>query len=136
MNNLKIKERRNKDICVLDLSGRLKIGEGNIQLHKAIRILFNEGKNEILLNLAKVSEIDADGIGGLIAEFVAAKNQSGCLKLLHLTRRNRDLMILTKLLTIFENYENEPEAIESFRSFVTPGIGFKTNQPTKAAGCY
>lgn len=127
MNNLKIKERQNNDVCILDLRGKLKIGEGNIRLHNAVRILLNQGKNEILLNLAGISEIDADGVGGLIADFVATKNQRGKLKLLHLTHRNRELMMLTKLLTIFENYENELEAIESFNSFDAPEFGFKTN---------
>ncbi|MFN2531615.1 MAG: STAS domain-containing protein [Pyrinomonadaceae bacterium] len=114
MINLYINERRIGDITVLDLKGRVRIGGGTVALHKSIRCLVDEGKTQILLNLAQVTHIDSSGLGELIASRITVNNKGGELKLSHLTERLRDLMTITKLLTVFEVYNNETEAVESF----------------------
>ncbi len=116
MNNLKIKERRISDVLILDITGKLRLGEGSAEFHTAIRSLAEGGEKKILVNLADVSYIDSSGIGELIAGYIALKKKDGELKLLHLTTRVRELMLMTKLLTVFDAYENESEAIKSFES--------------------
>ena len=118
MVNLYINERRVGDVTVLDLKGRVRIGGGSLALHKAIRCLVDEGKTQLLLNLASVTHIDSSGLGELISSHVTLSNQGGTIKLAHLTERLRDLMTITKLLTVFEVYDNETEAIASFRGQV------------------
>jgi anti-sigma B factor antagonist len=112
--NLYINERRSGDVTVLDLKGRVRIGGGTIALHKAIRVLVDEGKTQILLNLANVSYIDSSGLGELISSHVTLNNKGGEIKLVHLTERLRELMTITKLLTVFDVYDDEPEALASF----------------------
>ena len=114
MVNLYINERRDGEVTVLDLKGRIRISGGTLALHKAIRCLVNEGKTKILLNLANVTDIDSTGLGELISSRVTLSNQGGEIKLVHLTERLRDLMTITKLLTVFDVYDNEPDALASF----------------------
>lgn len=114
MINLYINERRLGDVIVLDLKGRVRIGGGTVALHKSIRCLVEEGKTQILLNLAGVTHIDSSGLGELISSHVTLNNKGGAMKLVHLTERLRDLMTITKLLTVFEVYDNEPEGLASF----------------------
>jgi anti-sigma B factor antagonist len=112
--NLYINERRAGDVTVLDLKGRVRIGGGTTCVHKSIRCLVEEGKTQILLNLAGVSHIDSSGLGELIASRITVRNHGGSMKLVHLTERLRDLMTITKLLTVFDVYDSEPEALASF----------------------
>ena len=114
MVNLYINERRVGDVTVLDLKGRVRIGGGTLALHKAIRCLVEEGKTQILLNLASVTYIDSSGLGELISSHITLSNKGGEIKLAHLTERLRDLMTITKLLTVFDVYDNEPDAVASF----------------------
>ena len=114
MVNLYINERRVGIVTVLDLKGRVRIG-GTTALHEAIRCLVREGKTRILLNLAGVTHVDSTGLGELISSNITLSNQGGAIKLVHLTERLRDLMTITKLLTVFEVYDNEPDALASFR---------------------
>jgi anti-sigma B factor antagonist len=116
--NLYINERREGEITVLDLKGRIRISGGTLVLHKAIRCLVSEGKTKILLNLANVTHIDSTGLGELISSHVTLSNQGGEIKLVHLTERLRDLMTITKLLTVFDVYDNEADALASFTSDV------------------
>lgn len=117
MNNLSITERRNNSILILDLKGNIKIGAGNVQLHDTIRLLVEKGEKNILLNLADVTHIDSSGLGELIAGYITVKKNGGVMKLLHLTKRVRELMVITKLLTVFYVYNNETEAVKSFQPF-------------------
>jgi anti-sigma B factor antagonist len=112
--NLYINERRERDVCVLDLKGRVRLGGGTVALHKAIRCLVEEGKTQILLNLASVTFIDSSGLGELISSHITLNNAGGAIKLVHVTERLRDLMTITKLLTVFDVYDDEPEALASF----------------------
>ena len=114
MVNLYIHERREGDVAVLDLKGRIRISGGTLALHRSIRCLVEEGKTKILLNLEGVSHIDSSGLGELISSYITLSNKGGQIKLVHLTDRLRDIMIITKLLTVFDVYDNEPDALASF----------------------
>jgi anti-sigma B factor antagonist len=114
MGNLNITERRNNSIVILDLVGSIKLGEGSRELHNAIRGLVDRGEKKILLNLANVPYIDSSGLGDLTAGFTTVQRNGGEMKLLHLTQRITEIMTITKLLTVFDVYENEEEAINSF----------------------
>ena len=115
MNNLNINERRVGNVTILDIDGNLRLGEGSANIHKAIRRLLEEGHNRILLNLARVAYIDSSGLGELVAAHVATGKSGGEIKLLHLTQRVRELMTITKLVTVFEAWETESEALASFK---------------------
>jgi anti-sigma B factor antagonist len=115
MAELDVKERQAGDVTILDLSGSVRIGEGSIALRDAIRELAGEGKKKLLLNLAGVSYVDSSGIGELIANYTTVSRQGGQLKLLNLTDRIQNLLVITKLLTVFDVYENESEALKSFQ---------------------
>lgn len=119
MNNLNINNRQVGNVTILDIDGNLRIGEGSIVLQKAIRRLLQEGQLQILLNLSRVNYIDSSGLGELVAGHVAIGKRGGQIKLLHLTLRVRELMTITKLLTVFDAYEDESEALDSFE---TPDI--------------
>jgi len=115
MAELNIRERQAGDITVLDMDGRITIGEGSVALRSAIRRLLEEGKKNILLNLAGVGYIDSSGIGELVSSYTAIKNSEGQLKLLSLTEKLRDLLTITKLLTVFDAYETEADALTNFK---------------------
>jgi anti-sigma B factor antagonist len=116
MAELNINERQAGDVTVLDLSGKITIGEGSVALRAGIRRLLEEGKKRILLNLAGVSYVDSSGIGELVSSYTAiGKEDGGQLKLLNLTQKIRDLLTITKLLTVFDVYENEAEALNSYK---------------------
>jgi anti-sigma B factor antagonist len=101
-------------VNIVDLSGRITIGEGTIVLKDAVRNLLQRNEKKILLNLADVSYIDSSGIGELVSSFTTVGNQGGKLKLLSLTKKVHDLLSITKLLTVFEVFEDEAKAIQSF----------------------
>jgi anti-sigma B factor antagonist len=103
------------DVTVLDMDGKITIGEGSVALRTAIRRLLEEGKKKILLNLAKVGYIDSSGIGELVSSYTAINKEGGELKLLNLTQKLQDLLTITKLLTVFDVYESEEEALASFK---------------------
>ena len=102
-------------ITVVDLSGRITLGDGSALLRKTIRGLLADERKNILLNLADVDYIDSSGIGELVSGFTAVKNQGGDLKLLQLTKKVRDLLQITKLYTVFDVYSDETSALGSFR---------------------
>jgi anti-sigma B factor antagonist len=114
MAELDVKERQAGDVTILDLRGEVRIGEGSIALRDAIRNLADTGKKKMLLNLAGVSYIDSSGIGELIANYTTVTRQGGQLKLLKLTDRVQNLLVITKLLTVFDAYDDEAEALKSF----------------------
>jgi len=116
--NLYIKERQAGDVTVLDLKGRVRVGGATVALHKSFRSLVQEEKILILLNLAGVTHIDSSGLGELISSHITVFNKGGEIKLVQLTETLRELMTVTKLLTIFDVYENEADALLSFRSHV------------------
>jgi anti-sigma B factor antagonist len=109
-----IKERVVSGVSVLDLSGKIVLGEGDGQIRDRIKDLLADGQKRILLNLGEVCYIDSAGLGALISSYTTTKRQGGNLKLVSLTRRIQDLLAITKLITVFETHENEAEAIASF----------------------
>ena len=113
---LDIKERQNQNVTILDLSGKIHLGESSIKFRTSLRQRMQEGKKHILLNLADVSQIDSCGLGELVAGFVSVERNGGEMKLLNLTDRVSELMMITKLVTVFEVYENEEAAVNSFQN--------------------
>ena len=112
---LNIASREVNGVVILDLSGRITLGEGSVQLREAVRGLIGKGKKNILLNLGDVNYIDSSGLGELVSAFTTAKNQQAEVKLLKLTRKVHDLLQLTKLYTVFDIYDDEASAIASFK---------------------
>jgi anti-sigma B factor antagonist len=102
-------------VVVLDLNGRITLGEGSVQLRDAIRGLIGQGKKNVLLNMGEVNYIDSSGLGELVSAYTTAKNQQAEVKLLKLTRKVHDLLQLTKLYTVFDIKDDEASAIASFK---------------------
>ena len=111
---LTIASREVDGVTVLDLSGRITLGEGSVQLRDAIRDLIGKGQKKILLNLGDVNYIDSSGIGELVSAFTTAKNSGGELKLLNLTKKVHDLLQITKLYTVFDVKDDEAAAVKAF----------------------
>ena len=112
---LTIASRDVNGVAVLDLSGRITLGEGSVQLRDAVRGLIARGSKNILLNMGEVSYIDSSGLGELVSAFTTAKNQQAEVKLLNLTKKVHDLLQLTKLYTVFDIKDDEASAIASFK---------------------
>ena len=112
---LTIHSREVDGVTVLDLSGRITLGEGSVQIRDAIRDLISKGQKSILLNLGDVNYIDSSGLGELVSAFTTSKNQGADLKLLHLSKKVHDLLQLTKLYTVFDVKDDEASAIASFK---------------------
>jgi len=111
---MKITTRTVDSVTVVDLQGRLTLGEDTEQFRTQIRELIQSGIKKILLNMGNVGYIDSSGVGELVRAYASLTNQGGQLKLLNLTKKLHDLLTVTKLLTVFEAHENEPRAIQSF----------------------
>ena len=115
MVNLYINERRIGNVTVLDVKGRIRITGRTRGLHKLIRSLVEEGKTRILLNLSQVTRIDSSGLDELVASCVTVNNKGGEIKLLHLTEQMREVISTANLSAIFDIYNNEYDAIASFK---------------------
>ncbi|GAC1624108.1 MAG: STAS domain-containing protein [Candidatus Acidiferrum sp.] len=102
-------------VTVVDLSGKIALGDGSALLRKLIRALLEENRTLILLNLADVNYIDSSGIGELVSAFTTVKGRGGEMKLLHLTKKVHDLLQITRLFTVFEVFTEEAKAIQSFK---------------------
>jgi anti-sigma B factor antagonist len=111
---MEIQERTLQDVVVLDLRGKLTIGEGDELLKERISNLIQQGHRKLLLNLEGVPYVDSAGLGEIVRTYTTVSRQGGELKLVNLTKRITDLLAITKLLTVFETYEAEDEAVKSF----------------------
>jgi len=111
---MKATVRRVNSVTVVDVSGRITLGEGCTQLRELIREQLSKGHKNVLLNLADVTYIDSSGIGELVSAYTAVSHQGGKLKLLGLTKKVHDLLQITKLYTVFDVHEDEAKAIGSF----------------------
>ena len=109
-----IEERSAGDVTLLDLKGKMTLGDGDELLKDKINSLANQGNRKLLLNLAEVPYIDSAGLGAIVGAYTTVTRQGGQLKLLNLTKRITDLLAITKLLTVFETYETEADAVRSF----------------------
>ena len=111
---MKIETRTVNGVTVLDVSGKITLAEGSVDIRKSVKDLMDSGRNQILLNLGDVKYIDSSGIGELVSSFTTVTNKGGKLKLLNLTLKIRELLAITKLLTVFECFDDEDEAVKSF----------------------
>lgn len=112
--SIKLGIREVEGVRIVDISGRITLGEGASALRNAVREMVGLGNKKILVNLAEVSHIDSSGIGELVTGFVTVSNQGGKLKLVNLPGRVQNLLLITKLYTVFEVFDNETTAIRSF----------------------
>jgi anti-sigma B factor antagonist len=103
------------DVTVVDVSGRITLGDGATAFRDTIRDLASKGNKKLLLNLAEVSYIDSSGIGEMVSVFTTVSGQGGQVKLLNLTKRVKDLLQITKLYTVFEVFDDEATAVRSFK---------------------
>jgi anti-sigma B factor antagonist len=113
---MQIEERSAGDVTVLDLKGKMTLGEGDEQLRDKINSLVQQGHRKIVLNLEGVPYLDSAGLGEIVRTYTTISRQGGSLKLLNLTKRITDLLSITKLLTVFETYDSEADAVRSFSS--------------------
>ena len=113
--SMKATVRQIDSVTVVDLSGRITLGEGCAQLRELIRNEVTKGNKNVLLNLADVTYIDSSGIGELVSAYTAVSNQGGQLKLLNLTKKVHDLLQITKLYTVFDVHDDEAKAVSSFQ---------------------
>ena len=111
---MQIQERMNGSVVVLDLKGKITLGEGDELLKDKINSLVNQGHRKIVLNLADVPYVDSAGLGEIVRTYTTVSRQGGSLKLLGLTKRITDLLSITKLLTVFETFDSEKDAVGSF----------------------
>jgi anti-sigma B factor antagonist len=111
---MQISERAVGDVVVLDVKGRITLGDGDEVLKDKVNAVVAKGQKKILLNLADVPYVDSAGLGEIVRTYTTVSRQGGSLKLLNLTKRISDLLAITKLLTVFETFDSEPEAVKSF----------------------
>jgi anti-sigma B factor antagonist len=111
---MQIEERAAGDVTILDLTGKMTLGDGDQSLKDKINSLVLDGHKKIVLNLAGVPYIDSSGLGEIVRTYTTVSRQGGSLKLLNLTKRITDLLAITKLLTVFETHDSEDDAVRSF----------------------
>ncbi len=111
---MQIHQRMAGDVTIVDLNGKMTLGEGDELLRDKVNSLIQQGQKKIILNLSEVPYIDSAGLGEVVRTYTTVSRQGGSLKLLNLTKRIQDLLAITKLLTVFETFENEQDAIKSF----------------------
>jgi anti-sigma B factor antagonist len=113
--SLSIKTRKVDNVVLFDLSGKLTIGEPVMQLRELLRNHVNEGNKKFVLNLGDVSYIDSSGLGELVSSYSTIRSKQGDIKLLHLTAKTKDLLQMTKLLTVFDTYDDETKALTALK---------------------
>jgi anti-sigma B factor antagonist len=109
-----ITERKSGDVTILDVEGKILLGEGDVQLKRKIDELIERSENKLLLNLANVPYMDSGGLGEIVRSYTTVKRAGGDLKLLNATKRISDLLMITKLITVFEVFEDEAAAVKSY----------------------
>ena len=112
---MQIEQRAVGDVVVLDVKGRVTLGEGDELLKDKVNSLLNQSQKKIVLNLAEVPYIDSAGLGEIVRTYTTVSRQGGSLKLLNLTKRIEDLLSITKLLTVFDTFDSEAEAVKSYK---------------------
>ena len=114
--SLSVKTRKIDNVVVYDLSGKLTIGEPVMQVRESLRALVNDGTRKFVLNLRDVSYIDSSGLGELVSSYSTIRSKGGDVKLLHLTSKTKDLLQMTKLLTVFDSYDDESKALGALKT--------------------
>ena len=125
--SMKVATRQVDGVTILDLSGRITLGEGSVTLRDAVHDVLAKGSKKILLNLDEISYIDSSGIGELVSGFTSVRNAGGELKLLNLTKKVHDLLQITKLYTVFDIWDNEASAIGRLQ--IAPRASHETQWP-------
>jgi anti-sigma B factor antagonist len=116
---MQLSERRIGDVVVVDVSGKVTLGDGGDQaLRDKMRSLVQQGHTKLLLNLGEVSYVDSAGLGEIVQSYATVSKNGGALKLLNVTKRIQDLLSITKLITVFESFDSEAEALASFSATV------------------
>ena len=133
MSNLNIAERRVGDITIIDLDGKVTIGETNRQLHEKLKSIVMDGRNKIILNLRQVKFIDSSGLGEIVAGYSTLKAHGGSLVLANIPDRVVDLMTITKLYTVFDIFESESDALAALQNEVPAAEPPESNFPAKVA---
>ena len=110
-----ISERNAGKVTVLDLSGRITLGEGDALLKDKLHSLLHQGRKDVLLNLGNVQYVDSAGLGAIVSAYTTMTRDGGSLKLVNVTKKLQDLLSITKLLTVFETFDSEDEALRSYR---------------------
>lgn len=111
---MKIEKRKKGDVVILDLKGKILIGEGIDVLRDSINETVSEQETKVLLNFAEVPYLDSTGLGEVVRSYTSIKKAGGVVKIVNLTNKVRDLLSVTKLITVFDTFENEDKAIDSF----------------------
>ena len=111
---MQIAERQSGSVTVLDLSGKVTLGEDSTLLKDKLQSLLHQGRKNVVFNLAQVSYVDSAGLGALVSAYTTVTREGGSLKLVNVTKRLQDLLSITKLLTVFETFDSEDEALRSF----------------------
>jgi anti-sigma B factor antagonist len=112
---MEISERNDGKVTVLNLSGKITLGEGDMLLKDKLHSLLNQGRKDVLLNLAQVSYVDSAGLGAIVGAYTTMTREGGSLKLVNVTKKLQDLLSITKLLTVFETFDSEGEALRSYK---------------------
>jgi anti-sigma B factor antagonist len=112
---MEISERNDGKVTVLNLSGKVTLGEGDMLLKDKLHSLLNQGRKDVLLNLAQVSYVDSAGLGAIVSAYTTMTREGGSLKLANVTKKLQDLLSITKLLTVFDTFDSEDEALRSYK---------------------
>jgi anti-sigma B factor antagonist len=112
---MQIAERETGSVTVLDLTGKITMGQGDTLLKDKLHSLLHQNKKNVLLNLGEVQYVDSAGLGALVSAYTTVTREGGNLKLLNVTKKLQDLLSITKLLTVFETFDSEDEAVRSYR---------------------
>lgn len=111
---MKINERKRGDVTILDINGKITIGAGDLALRQAVQNALAGGATKVVLNLQNVTTIDSSGVGELVSSFTTATNRGATLKLANLPEKVNDVLTITQLITVFDVYDNEEEAVQSY----------------------
>ena len=111
---MNITQRQVGDVTILDISGKITIGVGDVQVRDAVHMALGSGARNLVLNLKNVTTIDSAGVGELVSAYTTVTNRGGKLKLVNLPSKVNDILQITQLITVFEVYDSEPEAVGSF----------------------
>ena len=111
---MKIEKRKNRDVTIFDLKGKILIGEGIDELREAINDSITANEKKLILNFDQVPYLDSTGLGEVVRSYTTLKKEGGMVKIINLTQKVRDLLSVTKLITVFETFEDEDKAVNSF----------------------
>ena len=111
---MKIETRKKGDVTILDLKGKILIGEGIDELRNAINDAIQDNQTKLLLNFDQVPYLDSTGLGEVVRSYTSVKKEGGTVKIVNLTQKVKDLLSVTKLITVFETFEDEDKAVNSF----------------------